>query len=230
MQKKHAKTCIVYLAGVMLVAQSGAVATSETSKSSDVSAAAATPHEKLAKMGEMLGKRQYKELVQEFKEADFTGWDKPADGFCQRGRAYAALKEGQKADADFKKALELSPNNGWFWNCLADNCSDNLQDNQKAVEAYLKCFELDKEAHQGKTSYSFLPISAIVSAARILYSQGKYAEALEVLDKYKVDDLKKTGAYWRAGLLRAYAQVYLGQGREEEAKAKFDEALALESK
>ena len=51
-----------------------------------------------------------------------------------------------------------------------------------------------------------------------------------MLDKYKVDDLKKTGAYWRAGLLRAYAQVYLGQGREEEAKAKFDEALALESK
>ncbi|MFA7157995.1 MAG: hypothetical protein WC299_01740 [Kiritimatiellia bacterium] len=208
----------------------GAIAGAETTNSSDVTPAAATPKEKLAEMGEMLGRRQYKELVAEFKDEDFAGWEKRADAFCQRGRAYAALKVGEKADADLKKALELSPGNGWFWNCMADNCSDNLRDNQKAVEAYLKCFELDKVAHQGKTSYSFLPVSAIVSAARILCGQGKYEEALEVLDKYKVEDLNKTGAYWRTGLLRAYAQVYLGQGREEEALAKFKEALEVEVK
>jgi tetratricopeptide (TPR) repeat protein len=185
----------------------------------------------LSRMREMLPKRQYKELVAEFQDVDFSSWGKSAaDAFCQRGRAYAALKDGEKAEADFKKALELSPGNGWFWNCLADNCRDNLQDNQKAVEAYLKCFELDKQSHQGKTSYSFLPVSAIVSAARILYGQGKYAEALKVLDSYQVDDIEKLGKYWHVGLLRAYAQVYLGQGREAEALVKFKEALELEKK
>jgi hypothetical protein len=66
----------------------------------------------------------------------------------------------------------------------------------------------------------------ILSEPSFLYKAGKYEEALASLDKLKrVDGLPGPV---RAKVLRAYGQIYLGQGREQEALAKFKEARQLE--
>lgn len=59
-----------------------------------------------------------------------------------------------------------------------------------------------------------------------LTREGKYEAALESLDKQK--NLDKLPEKVRATVLRAYGQIYLGQGREKEALARFKEALELE--
>ncbi|MFA7160613.1 MAG: tetratricopeptide repeat protein [Kiritimatiellia bacterium] len=59
-----------------------------------------------------------------------------------------------------------------------------------------------------------------------LTRESKYEAALESLDKQK--NLDKLPEEVRVTVLRAYGQIYLGQGREIEALARFKEALELE--
>ena len=60
-----------------------------------------------------------------------------------------------------------------------------------------------------------------------LRNQGKYDAALALLDAYDPEELS---VRVRAELLRAYAEIYAGQGREKEALGKFREANRVEKK
>ena len=66
-----------------------------------------------------------------------------------------------------------------------------------------------------------------MAIARILTNQVKPDSALEVLNQ--VGDLAGMAPVWRIKMLRAYGHAYAAQGKEEQALAKFREALALES-
>jgi tetratricopeptide (TPR) repeat protein len=169
---------------------------------------------------------QWPALVAEFQGEDIATWPPEAaalagEAFQRRGEAYMRLKDGGKAEADLKMALKLSPRNALFWHTLADNYRDNLKDVAQALKAYDHAFDLT-----GPAQY-WLPLAATVSAANILRDQGKYDEALKVMGRYK--DLGAVVPTWRIKMLRAYAHIHAGQGKEEEALANFAEALRLET-
>ena len=64
--------------------------------------------------------------------------------------------------------------------------------------------------------------------ARIFTNQVKPDAALDVLQQYgEPADLAPSG---RIQLLRAYGHAYAAQGKEQEALAKFREALQIEAK
>ena len=67
----------------------------------------------------------------------------------------------------------------------------------------------------------------ILKEPHFLCSEAKYDAALESLGKHEnVDKLPRSV---RVKILRAYGQIYAGQGREEESLAKYKEALQLEN-
>lgn len=112
------------------------------------------------------------------------------------------------------------------WQTLGDHLRDR-GDQAGALQAYLNAHERVAIAHTG-TPRGWMPMSATLNAAAILRNQGRYAEALDVLDRYDVEAL--TGmAYWGERALRARAHVYAGQGRDREALALFRRANPLQA-
>jgi len=166
-------------------------------------------------------------LIDEFQSEDIAAWppevaDKAGEAFHRRGRAYSILKDGKRAEADLKMAVERAPRNELFWVSLAENYNGNLKDEQQALAAYRRALEL------AGASTHWLPLSATLSAAAILRNQGRYDEALQMLRRYK--DLGTISKGWRVAMLRAYGHIYAGQAKEQESLAKFHEALELESR
>ncbi len=147
-----------------------------------------------------------------------------------RGRAYYALKEGGAADHDLKKALESAlekdPMRQEYLALLADNYLNLLNDPVTALATYREaidfCFEL-------KNKLGTTPVQCTMNAAAILREDGKYPEALEVLQRYDDAMVASLLPVWRIRLLRAFSEVYLGQGQEASAQACLDKISALEA-
>ncbi|MGB3120457.1 MAG: DUF6807 family protein [Verrucomicrobiales bacterium] len=173
----------------------------------------------LIRMRVLQNDRKWKELVEQFGEADFA--DGPVAALLLRGQAYSFTKDGARAEADFKAAVRIAPGNPDIRLGLADNYAIVLNDERQALEAYREALALSG------TSKGWQPLSATVAIARILTNQVKPDSALEVLNQ--VGDLAGMAPVWRIKMLRAYGHAYAAQGKEEEALAKFREALALES-
>ena len=174
------------------------------------------------------------ELIQEFKDEDIAAWPsafkdkkvgdaKTVEALNLRGTGFCILKDYERAEKDFKLALELSPTNGYLWNSMGD-VYKNMKDDQRALDAYTKAFD-----NVGK-SYGWMPLSATLNAAAILISQTKYPEALKVMERYDDGDIQKMAPAWGVKMLRTYGQIYTGMGREEDSAAKFKAALELEQK
>lgn len=156
------------------------------------------------------------ELIKQFANLDVS--DMPADIAPQvlfmRGRAFAMLRKGKEAEADFKMALERRPTDKAYLMALAGNYDANLKDSQKAVEIYQQIIRsVDKPHHA---------VDAVVSLTRILINRAAYAEALKTLEPFSDDSALSN--YQRVLVLRAFGQVYAGLGREEEALASFNRA------
>ena len=156
------------------------------------------------------------ELIKQFKEENLSGL--PAEiapeVLFMRGRAYASLKKGQEAEADFKMALERIPKDQKYLMALAGNYYANLKDTQKALETYEQIIKSADKPHHA--------VDATVEMARILVNSAKYDEALKALESFK--DTSALSDYQRVQVLRAFGQVYAGLGREEEAMASFNQA------
>jgi tetratricopeptide (TPR) repeat protein len=181
-------------------------------------------------MLEMSQGRLWDELIAKFKDEDLSAWDRSAaDAFSLRGQAYDNVKEYAKAEKDLKSAIALAPDNGYYWCALADVYHYHLKDDQKALEAYNKAYELDKSAHTAK-SFGWMPINATLEAAGILFHQLRYDEALIVLGRYDEGDIAKMAPSWASRMLRTYAQIYLGQGKERAALTVLQRALELDGK
>jgi len=194
---------------------------------------------KLARLTELCQKNQRKEVVEEFGDEDIVAWlnafenkaegtSKAVNALHKRGTSFSAVGNIKRAREDFEKAIELSPSNGHMWNSLG-GVYQRMGDDGKALDAYNKAYEYDRAAHT-KKSFGWMPISATLNAANILMGQTKYPEALETLERYNDEDIQKMGTYWGCRMLRAYGQVYLATGREEEAMTKFNTALERERK
>ncbi len=172
----------------------------------------------------MMVNGKYSELIAAFKTADIDHWPESVRGeaFFSRGQAFVKLSDGPPAAADLKKAAEYSHDRhtpGQAWLMLGDICQTLLKDDQKALEAYCEGIKLVR----GGGGYSYT-MEAVVSAASILCKQGKYGEALAVLEKI---DLKGMGGYWGVTFYCAYGETLAGQGKKAEAIAKFNEAQGL---
>ena len=162
------------------------------------------------------------ELIKLFKDEDLAALPEEfsAEAFSMRGRAYASLKKGQEAEADFKSALERRPNDPKYLMALGGNYSTNLKDEQKALATYRLVIEASEPRHRG--------FDASVAVARIYINNAKYDEALEALEYYK--DMSVLADYNRLEALRAFGQANAGLGKEDEAIANFDEANEIQGR
>ena len=178
------------------------------------------------RMQALLQERRWKELIEQFGPEDFTNWPaelsrQATESLHLRGQTYSFLKDGLRAETDLQAALQLTPRNETLWLTLADNYTNNLNDDTQALAAYRQAFALTGNGN------GWQPLTATVSIARILTNQVKPDEALAVLQTY--GNLDGMAPVWRIKLLRAYGHAYAAQGKEQESLASFREALQLEA-
>lgn len=178
-------------------------------------------------MQALLQERRWKELIEQFATEDFSTWPaelsrQAAESLHLRGQTYSFLKDGSHAETDLKAALKLTPRNETLWLTLADNYTNNLNDDTQALAAYREALAITGKGN------GWQPLTATVSIARILTNQVKPDEALALLQTY--GNLAGMATSWRVRLLRAYGHAYAAQGKEAESLASFREALQLEGK
>ena len=153
--------------------------------------------------------KQYQKAIQPFKDGkQFVFEDTPlAVGFCSNlGEAYNNLKEFEKYDKEFDKALELDANNVGILNNYAYYLS-------------LRKAYLEKAEKMSKRTLELVPnsVSYIDTYGWILYQEQKYEEAKKYLEKamerggsnrpaivehygdvlYKLNDVDKAVENWK---------------------------------
>lgn len=180
------------------------------------------PVSKACQMKIMSSNRKWREVVDKFKDEDIDSWPDWVIGEAShtRGRAYYFAKEGVNAEKDLKRAADyLMEDNskGLALNALGDTYQHLLKDDEKAIEAYRRCY---------KTRNVYKKSHAAMAVASILRKQQKPDEALLELKKLDLDSI--SNAYWRGAMLCAYGQALACAGKKTEAIARYREALALE--
>ena len=71
------------------------------------------------------------------------------------------------------------------------------------------------------------PISSTIDASGILRVEGKYDEALSMLNRYDEAMMADMAPIWRAQILGALGKIYLALGREKDALDCFQKALEI---
>lgn len=174
---------------------------------------------KLCEMNLMLTQGNLKELVNAFKDEDFTKWSDfhIYDAFIARGVTYMRLTQYGEALNDFKKAEEFASTPAKKANTL-NLIGISLQfsgDEEQALAVFRQMGDISSMKGYGMIN------EAIISAARILTKQKKYDEALKEMSKI---GSAKSG-YWQTRPLMVMAEIYVAQGKNDEALAKYNEAL-----
>ena len=120
----------------------------------------------LVRMRELCKGASRVELIQEFKDADIATWpsafkdkgvgtSKTVEALNLRGMGFWTLKDYERAEKDFKLALELSPTNGYLWNSMGD-VYKSMKDDQRALDAYTKAFD------NVEKSYGWMPLLSLI--------------------------------------------------------------------
>jgi tetratricopeptide (TPR) repeat protein len=187
---------------------------------------AVEPEAAVARMRELLAQRQPKELVAEFGPIDLRSWPAAAVektiAACElRGRAYLFVKDGRRAEADLRHALELAPENVVLRLTLGENYFRNLNDDAQALQAF------GEVRQRLGASHGWQNLTAAVFRAQILTDGLQADQAIAELES--LGEADKLPASWRIKVLRAYGHAYASQGREAEALARFREALQIEA-
>ena len=176
---------------------------------------------KYCRMSILASQRKRAELIETFKDEDFSKWPDFVAGpaFRLRGYAYQALKKGKEAEADLKKALTYPMDrrtHAKTVNALGAVYSGLLKDDAKAIETYRK-------ALAGSNVYA--QCRAVMSIAGILQRQKKYDEAVKELSKVPVKNVGNS--HWRRNLLCALGDALAKAGKKAEAIAKYKEAMQV---
>ncbi len=119
--------------------------------------------------------KQYQKAVQPFKDGkQFVFEDTPlASGFCTNlGEVYNNLKEYEKSDKEFDKALELDPNNAGVLNNYAYYLSLRKEHLEKAEKMSKRSLELVPNSVNYMDTYGW-----------IFYQEQKYEDAKKHLEK-----------------------------------------------
>ena len=134
-----------------------------------------------------------------------------------RGEGYLNLKNGKESETDLKNAIGLSPSSANIWFRLAENYQQNLKDNQKALEAYIKVNAMTKG------SLGWMECSAVLKATAILRDLGRNEEVLKILE---TSDREKESPY-RMQKYSAYVDALTALDRKAEAIAECNKFLQL---
>ena len=175
--------------------------------------------------------RKWADIVAILNEKDLTAiagaMGEPADRlYMLRGRANGALKLGLEAEADYRAAIELVPNSAEYWYSFGLNYRDNLMNPTAALEAFQQAIDMSLQIGN---RLGWLPVSSTIDAAGVLYDEGKYDEALSMLNHYSEAEVASMAPVWKIKMLRALGNIYLAQGQEKEAQDCFQKALETEA-
>ena len=185
------------------------------------------PYSVQAQVELMTAKKDYKGLIGAFGSEDIAAWPARAiprqpkfpqdDARCcvlfDRGCAFIETGDGQAAAKDLDKAEELALSDArkfLIWRAQARNQSQLLKNEEKAFDANFKIAGLKS----GGADY----YRAVIAAAGYLSKQGKYDEALEILDRMHPYD--QSGSWLGAGLL-AVGRTLAAAGRTDKAVSAF---------
>jgi tetratricopeptide (TPR) repeat protein len=180
--------------------------------------------QKLIHMQNLLAERKSAELIGEFSDDDFSSW--PfwilGEAFSTRGQAYFAAKDGQAAEADLQHALTFTADERTRLGILRTvgwNRERNLEDDKAALEAYQEI--ADSTRFNGSAEFYY----GVQGAARILTRQGKFDEALEILDRA---DAERLSGFWKGALLLSRGETLAAAGRTDEALVVYRKVLEEE--
>ena len=166
-----------------------------------------------------------KEIIEAFKDEDFSGWPESikGEGYYRRGYSYSKLQNTDAAIKDLEKSVEFYPEDKKLLplGTLA-GIYEVMKDDQKALDTHLKIQAL---ASSKATAFTINSYNNSTSAcASILKRQGKYDDAVAELQKI---DLEKSNGALKFQILKSFGEIYEVQGKKSEAIAKYKEAVAV---
>jgi len=182
------------------------------------------PNANVVRMRILAKDRKYAELIERYGTLDVSTWPRPIAGeaLVHRGRAHAALRQGEPAAAALEQAVDWLPANTLRSEAqlgLAQTYAGLLKDAEKALGAYQNLIAMETRRDRGGWKY----YSGIIGAAGLQSRQGKHAEALATLAAV---DVAKTKGYWHVAMLVARGEVHAAAGRTKQAVVAFTKALA----
>jgi tetratricopeptide (TPR) repeat protein len=131
--------------------------------------------------------------------------NKPLEGqfHSTLGDAYYKIKENNKSDQEYDKALELDPDNSYVLNNFSYYLSLRNENLDKAEKMSKRANELDPKNANFQDTYAW-----------VLYKTGKYPQALEWMDKVFASNADPS-----AVMLEHYGDILFKLNRKEEAFA-----------
>ena len=176
---------------------------------------------KTVRMQNLLAQRNYAELIQQFQSEDFQTWPfgQVGEAALVRGMAYFRMKQGEAAETDLTLALNYTPDprtRSQILLLLGENREHNLADEAGALKAYRQNYE---GASRVGAADQF---RSIAGAARIFTKQGKYDDALQALEKAKIDQLK---GFWRHEMQLAKGHTLAAAGKKQAAQLLYQSVI-----
>ena len=167
----------------------------------------------IARMQNLAAERNWKTILTEFGDTDFTTWPFTEIGPAafERGKAHYAKKSGDKAETDFQLALDHTTDSLKrlaMLNARASNFEAVLANEDRALELYRKVTA--STSHTTNAQF----FNAVQGAARILTKQKKFDAAMAIHDLVKRENLSGS---WFGTLMTARAETLAASGRAAEA-------------
>ena len=117
--------------------------------------------------------KKYELALNQFMKSD------EVNGILNQAVCYNKLKDVEKANTHYIKAIEMAPLNADVYGSYATFLRDTVKDYVEAERHYLKALEIDGTKSKTNSSYGYL-----------LYLMGKYDEAMEYIEKGMEFDVK----------------------------------------
>jgi tetratricopeptide (TPR) repeat protein len=180
---------------------------------------------KTAQMEVLSGQRNWTAIIERFGDEDLASWPFTEIGAAAaaRGRAWSGTQAGDKADADWRLALEFTTDSRTqlsLLNSIARNRETVMKDEDLALETYREICA--STTNTGSSDYFY----GIQGAARILTRRQEFDDALEMLDKIDVATLRGT---WAGSMLLTRAATLRAAGKTNEALEAYRAVLTHQS-
>ena len=184
-------------------------------------------------------KGQHEQIVARFKDEQIVEWpaheipktarlpagDVRVLALWMRGRAYYRTGDGEAAERDLSKAVELMGDKlmrgGDILITWARNRQQLLKDDEKAFEAYSQLLSHGRRGINGAADY----YRALLNTASYHRKWGEYDKALELIRRVK--PRQQTNAWHGNGLI-ALGRTFAAAGRTEEAIDAYEAVITVE--